>query len=381
MKLKVAVIVVLLLLGAGAVFVALGGLPRNGSASSTLLTAVVTRGDVIDEVAATGTVAASASYGLAFGSPARPITDDGAATSAGSSTAWHVSEVSVRVGDAVKAGAVLATADTTDLERELTLATANVRVARIQRTIAEEALDGAETTDAKRQAKMDLYTAQNRVIEAEQTYADLTAQIGSPTVVAPVDGIVTHVNVVAGLDAPSGDAVVIDATGFRLTADVVENDVSSIGVGQAATVTVDAIDAEIGATVTAIAPVASSAGAGGIVSFAVTVGLDDPPAALRPGMTADVTITTATATNVLRVPVAALGGANGAYTVQVVDASGAAQTRAVTVGLVTASFVEITAGLAEGETVVTGTINQQQGVTGPGGGLFPGGFPGRVVGN
>lgn len=54
-----------------AVFVALGGLPANGSALSTLLTAAVTHGDVIDGVAATGTVAASASYGLASTRSAR----------------------------------------------------------------------------------------------------------------------------------------------------------------------------------------------------------------------------------------------------------------------------------------------------------------------
>ena len=41
---------------------------------------------------------------------------------------------------------------------------------------------------------------------------------------------------------------------------------------------------------------------GGVVSFAVTVALKDPPATLRAGMTADVTITTASATGVLSVP-------------------------------------------------------------------------------
>lgn len=372
MKLKILVILGLILAGAGAVFVSLGGLPTSAAVSSTLLTATVTRGDVSDEVAATGTVSPSATYGLAFGSPAR-----------------RVSEVSVRVGDAVKAGEVLATADTDDLERELAIATANVRAARIQRTIAEEALGEADTTDEKRQATINLYSAQVRVIQLEQTYAELTAQIEAPTIVAPIDGIVTEVNVVAGLDAPSGDAVVINATGFRVTADAVESDVTSISVGQAATVTVDAVDAEIAGTVTAIAPVASSSNASGVVSYAVTVRLDDPPATLRPGMTADVTITTATVTDVLRVPVSALSGTNGDYAVQVVDASGVAQARTVTVGLVTASFAEITAGLTEGETVVTGTSSQQRVVTQPGGGRVvtqPGGgglpgFPGRGMGN
>ena len=41
------------------------------------------------------------------------------------------------------------------------------------------------------------------------------------------------------------------------------------------------------------------------MSYAVTVTLTDPPAALKSGMTADITITTASATNVLTVARAA----------------------------------------------------------------------------
>ena len=76
-------------------------------------------------------------------------------------------------------------------------------------------------------------------------------------------------------------------------------------------------------TVTSISPVASTASSNsGVVSYAVTVALTNVPAAVRSGMSADVTMTIDSATGVLTVPAAALRGTNGNYTVLVLDASG-----------------------------------------------------------
>ena len=119
MKLKILAIVAFAAVGLGAAFVALGGLPASAASTTQYLTGAVTTGDVTDDVAATGTVATSTSYGVAFGTPAHLA---GAATAAGSTT-WTVTTVKVKVGDTVKKGAVLATADTTDLKRQLADAT------------------------------------------------------------------------------------------------------------------------------------------------------------------------------------------------------------------------------------------------------------------
>ena len=59
----------------------------------------------------------------------------------------------------------------------------------------------------------------------------------------------------AGFDAPAGAAVVIDAPTYEVTTDVVESDLADVEVGQTAAVRVDAIDAELTGTVTAISPV------------------------------------------------------------------------------------------------------------------------------
>jgi len=104
-------------------------------------------------------------------------------------------------------------------------------------------------------------------------------------------------------------------------------------------------------------------------------------------MTADVTVTTASASGVLAVPAAAIRGTSGNYNVLVLTAAGTAEARPVTVGLMTSSLVEIKSGLNAGDVVITGTASQQRTTTGgqggngivvPGGG---GGFGGRGGGN
>src|SRR3954452_12301122 len=99
MKLKILAIVALAVIGIGAVVVAAGGLPSRAAASTKYLTGTVQTGDVTDEVAATGSRATSAPYGLPFGGPARLSTDTDAANG---STSWTVAEVNPKVGDTVK---------------------------------------------------------------------------------------------------------------------------------------------------------------------------------------------------------------------------------------------------------------------------------------
>ena len=380
MKLKILAIVALAVVGIGAVVVAAGGLPSSAAASTRYLTGTVQTGDVTDEVAATGTVATSASYGLAFGSPAH-LASTTAAAANGSAT-WTVTEVKPKIGDTVKKGAVLAKADTTDLKRQLADATTAIDTAKISLRAAKTSLSDANTANVTaqiRQAKIGVNNAETQLNSARKTRDDLVEQIKLATLTAPIDGIVTAVNVVAGLDAPSGDAIVIDATTFQITADVVESDLASMAVGQTAAVSIAAVGADVTGTVSSIAPTAAGNTSGNVVTYAVTVSLTNVPATVRAGMTADVTITIDTATNVLTVPAAALRGSSGGYTVLVMGADGTPAPQPVEVGLVTNTTAEIKSGLTEGQAVVTGVATTQTGtptVTGGfgGGGLgIPGG--------
>jgi multidrug efflux pump subunit AcrA (membrane-fusion protein) len=125
-------------------------------------------------------------------------------------------------------------------------------------------------------------------------------------------------------------------------------------------------------TLTQIVPVASSSSGGGssVATYAVTVTLTSPPDTVLAGMSATVTVTTASVDNVLRIPATALqGSASAGYSVLVMGSNDSTTTTSVTVGLVTTSFAQITGGLTAGETVVTGTTTTRTGTTTTGGGV------------
>jgi macrolide-specific efflux system membrane fusion protein len=367
MRWKLGAIVGLLAVAGVAVAGSLGVFRGSAAAGTTFLTATASTTDVTDEVTATGTVASTDSWDLSFGST-------------GSTVTWPVSEVDVKVGDRVTAGETLAKAATTDLESQIVDAQRSARSAAIQLKQAQTALDDATTTAATRQAKVGLYNAESAKSRADSALADLVAQRPLADLTAPADGIVTAVAIQAGADTPTGTAISVASASLEVSTSVVESDVASISIGQTATVTVSAVNATLQGTVSTIAPAASAGGgSNGVVSYAVEISLDAPPTALRAGMSADVTIVTATASNVLAIPSRALSGSAGSYTVRVVADDGSVTTRAVTVGLITSSLAEIQTGLQAGERVVTGSSSTQLTNQTNGRGLFGGGGAGVVV--
>ena len=384
MRLKVVAIVVLLVVAGGAVAASLGLFTPQTSNASTLLTAAAAVQDVTDEIAATGTVEAASRYFLAFGR--KPIAVDGASAEDGSgggndaasSVTWPVATVSVKVGDHVTKGQTLATADAADLDAQIADANRAAKSAALRLTQAQADRADASTTQQKRQTQQSLYDAQTADAKAKADLADLKALQEHLGLVAPEDGIVTAVAIAEGEDAPSGAAVTMISSQLVVSTSVVESDIASITAGQPATVAVGALDASLRGIVASIDPVGSSAGNGGVVSYAVDVALDAPPARLRPGMSADITIVAASATNVLAIPSRALTGNAGSYTVRVVAADGSVATRSVEVGLVTSSLAEVRSGLQAGEQVVTGTSSDQNAVTNLGGGFGGGTIRGQV---
>ena len=386
MRVKLVAIVLLLVVGGAAVVATLGGFPKTASAATTYLTATAAVTDVRDDVAATGAVAASAAWDLAFGvDPVTSGTTDNssnASNGSGDTGTWVVSELKAAVGDSVKKGQVLATATNPTLEASITAARNEWTVARLQEAQAKDAYDSATATATIRQTRSTWLSAVNQVASTLQTVRDLEAAAKKAKLAAPADGVVTAVNLTPGAAAPSGAAITLAASTYQVTADVVESDITSMKLKQPASVTVAALGATVDGTVTAIAPTAeSTSGNNSVVSYAVTVSLTNPPATLRAGMTAEVTITTASATHVLAVPAAAVRGSQGNYSVLVMTAAGTPEARPVTVGLMTSSLVEVQSGLNAGDVVVTGTSSTQRTTNNPNGGGFgvPGGGGGRVT--
>jgi membrane fusion protein, macrolide-specific efflux system len=381
MRLKILALAVFIAVGVAALGVSVGGLGAGTTTATEYLTADATVGDVTDEVAATGSLAAATSYGLAFGSDPWPI-DDGEDAPTSDST-WPVTEVSVKPGDTVTAGQALATADATEIKRAYDRATNDLRTANMQRTLANEQLADARDADdlnAERQALLQVYATRNQVSKATEDRQALQAQLDAATLTAPIDGIVTEVHISPGFDAPAGPAIMVSSRTLTVTTDVVESDLVDVEVGQSATVTIDAIGATLDGTVTAISPTAGD-GSSGVVSYPVTVTIAETPADARPGMSADIAIAIASATNVVTVPSAALGGTTGDYAVMTLDAQGHPQRVPVEVGLVTNATAEIKSGLEAGTPVVIGTtadlVGTDQGGTNGGFGV-PGGVVRRI---
>src|SRR6185437_3955363 len=240
-----------------------------------------------DDIAATGTVQTASQYELAFGAAAvqtagSDAADSSASNGAGGTTVtWPVTKVNVAVGSQVKKGDALAVAGTADLETQIADARRTASSSALQLKQARADHRDASGTAAKRQTKISLYNAQSADAKAKSDLADLVALRAYRTITAPADGTVTAVSISAGSDAPSGAAITMIAGTLQITTNVVESDISAIKVDQQADITVDAIDASLKGTVVSIDPVGSDSGSNGVVSFAVVVRLDAPPAELR----------------------------------------------------------------------------------------------------
>jgi HlyD family secretion protein len=309
---------------------------------------------------------------------------------------------------------------------EQNLATTKLQAAAGNRQAANQVTSAKQSlTTANRNYKTATTSADDATIiaddvaiaEAEQALADAETALAMATITAPIDGRITVVNAVVGQES-TGTAIQLQSTRMALAVSVTEDDILDLAVGQEATVAISATgDTAIG-TVTSVSPVASTSGSSTVVSYTVIVTLDeaagttaakgsDAPAvataaaspattsaAPLPGMSAEITIVIAEATDALAVPAIALSGTAGSYTVRVLNSDGTVEARSVDVGLIASDYAQITGGLAEGEAVVTGssadrtstssstTTNERgsfRGLDGGGGGFQPpaGGFPGQ----
>ena len=121
MKIRLAAIA-MIVVGVGAVALAIVGPVFGGTPNSKYITSTVTTGSVSATSVATGTIAASTVYGLKFGAlpdiASTVATTSGGGGSTGSNSVsanltWPVLTVAVSVGQSVTKGTVLATADAT----------------------------------------------------------------------------------------------------------------------------------------------------------------------------------------------------------------------------------------------------------------------------
>jgi hypothetical protein len=118
----------------------------------------------------------------------------------------------------------------------------------------------------------------------------------------------------------------------------------------------------------------------GVVQYTVTVALDNAASGVKPGMSANVTVTIAERRNVVNVANAAVTGSGSSATVHVVDNKGTQRSVPVVAGLKGDSTTEIVSGLSAGQSVVVSSgVSRNGGGNGSSGSRLGGGgfgFPG-----
>jgi multidrug efflux pump subunit AcrA (membrane-fusion protein) len=166
-----------------------------------------------------------------------------------------------------------------------------------------------------------------------------------------------------------------------------EADATKLAVGDPATVTLSALpNVEVAGKVVAVST--TSTVVNNVVTYDTTISLVNPPADVKEGMTANVSVVVQSRSNVLELPSAAITTTGQASTVELLE-NGETTTTPVQVGLVGSSSTQVVSGLRNGAVVVVPTVSVAGATSSTGtgtglgagaGGLGGGGFGGGAGG-
>jgi HlyD family secretion protein len=269
------------------------------------------------------------------------------------------------------------------------------RMAAIQKQNAQ-LVSAAELDNLRTQADVNralVEAARHGVDQARASLRDARQALAKTTIVAPMSGRVTRLNVEAGETAVPGtfnkDAATLltisDMSTLETRIKVDETDVARIKLGDSAVVQIDAFpDTTFVGRVTQISNSSVKAAAGQqaadqAVDYEVTVRLVNPPQDTRPDFSATAKVVTAARQSALSIPIIALtvrenektAGADSAPArgrqpqrevgkkdvegVFVVGKDNKVTFRPVRVGIAGEKYFEVLGGIREGETIVAGT--------------------------
>jgi multidrug efflux pump subunit AcrA (membrane-fusion protein) len=258
-----------------------------------------------------------------------------------------------------------------------------------------------------------LAQAQASIVSAQVQLASAQKAENDTTLRAPLAGVVAAINGVVGQQSGSGGSSsgssgsssasssassssassssssgsgFIELTNVNLL-DVkvgfTETDAPNVHVGQAATITLDALP-----NLTFVGHVieldTNSTLVSNVVTYYAKVAFDTPPPGVKPGMTASVNVVLQKVDDAITVPTSAVSTTGTTETVTVKAKNGTESTKVITIGLRGDNAVQITSGLSVGDQVVetstastsSGSITSRFGGAGGLGGLGGGGLGG-----
>jgi HlyD family secretion protein len=252
----------------------------------------------------------------------------------------------------------LAKAQETLSEIEAGSDSAEVARAETQVTQAEYNLAKAQETLAEIEAGSDpkeLEVAQARVISAQASLEEAQAALEAATMTAPFAGTIISVGAeVDDLVSSNINVVTLaDLSNLRVQAIVDETDISLVEIGQDVEVTFDAFPGRRFWGQVLEVPLQGLL-MQSVLMYEVPVSLEGAEdVALKPGMTANLTIVVGRLENALLVPAMAVQQGEEGNVVMVQDSpEGPVMTTQVQVGLSDGMYVEIVSGLIEGDSVI-----------------------------
>ncbi|RZS56831.1 efflux RND transporter periplasmic adaptor subunit [Sphaerotilus mobilis] len=349
--------------------VAILGWPGRSVSKSSVADGVVAqsvlRADLVDEIAALGTL-----------QPLRSV-------EVGTQISGQLRRLHVQLGQTVPAQALLAELDPTLLQARVDASRAGLRHLQAQwldrsvqaelamqqwqrnrsliraEAVSEELLQASSAAARSSAAQVQALAAQ--IAQAEANLGADEASLRATRIHAPMAGTVVAINaregqtLVANQQAP---VIVRIADLGRMTvwAQVTEADVPHIRLGMPVSFsTLGEPHRRWQGQVRQVLPMPESVN--NVVLYQVLFDVDNPDGALRPQMSAQVSFVRQHAEGALVVPRSALQGGTGEAQapskVQVLHDDGRLEARTVQLGVVTRSRVQVVAGLAEGERVVT----------------------------
>jgi macrolide-specific efflux system membrane fusion protein len=302
------VVVVLIALSAGGYFSwAYWRAGRNSASASKVLgqTVRVTRGDVVQSLTAYGAVVPKQKYTFTFAGD-------------------KISELLVKVGNRVEPGQILVKLD--NAREELALLQA-------KRSLEEAKAEGIPAT----------------IQEKELAYQIALDEYERTTLRAPFAGVVAEINQ-ATTSSEAWTLVLIDTSELYIEASVDQLDAPGVAVGQKGTAVIEPLP-ERTWPVEIVDVGGMAKKSGNSTTVTVTAKLPEPDPSILVGFTVEMEIITASAKNVLRVPISSLIKTPRGWMVMKVE-NGEAKPQPVQIGVVSDQYAEIKSGLEEGDEIL-----------------------------
>jgi len=261
-------------------------------------------------------------------------------------------QAGARPADIQSANAAVSAAEAQVLGAQGNIAVAQANIARA-RAAYDRLLEGP--TDEE------IAILEAQVTGAETNLALAQLRLNQSQISSPIAGIVASVRINPGELVSPGTPIitVVNEDAFHIGVNVDEIDIDLISLGQPVVVTLDALsDTPVSGMVAEIAPTAAASG--GVVTYLVTININEPELPLRAGMTANASIIVEQVDNVLIVPNWAirLNRETGQAFVNRLQADGTVAETVVETGLRNEQFSEVLAGLNENDRVVVTSERQ-----------------------